>query len=107
MTLDFYFYYENYENLFSFSLPQVHVSAEYIQEDPSAGTAKIRPDGAIYSEGSYLSASAEIGELEHCLTTDLLNHLVFVQVRRKSNIKPSFLLHVLFNRFCRKSSCAK
>ena len=26
-----------------------------------------------------MKADAEIGELEHCLTTDLLNHLVFVQ----------------------------
>ena len=29
--------------------------------------------------GNYLSAEAEIGTFEHCLTTDLLNHLVFVQ----------------------------
>merc|ERR1719422_615789 len=36
-------------------------------------------DGSILSQGSYLSAEAEIGELEHSLTTDLLNHLVFVQ----------------------------
>ena len=26
-----------------------------------------------------MKAEADIGELEHCLTTDLLNHLVFVQ----------------------------
>lgn len=26
-----------------------------------------------------MSASAEIGDFERCLTTDLLNHLVFVQ----------------------------
>ena len=31
------------------------------------------------SAGNYLKAEADIGELEHCLTTDLLNHLVFVQ----------------------------
>jgi hypothetical protein len=37
------------------------------------------PDGSILSQGSYLSAEAAIGHLEHCLTTDLLNHLVFVQ----------------------------
>lgn len=29
--------------------------------------------------GGYVNASAEIGEFERCLTTDLLNHLVFVQ----------------------------
>lgn len=33
----------------------------------------------VLREGSYLSAVAEIGALEHSLTTDLLNHLVFVQ----------------------------
>ena len=30
-------------------------------------------------QGSYLSATADIGVFEHSLTTDLLNHLVFVQ----------------------------
>lgn len=30
-------------------------------------------------QGSYLSATADIGAFEHSLTTDLLNHLVFVQ----------------------------
>ena len=36
-------------------------------------------DGSILSAGNYLKAEADIGQLEHCLTTDLLNHLVFVQ----------------------------
>ena len=36
-------------------------------------------DSVSTLQGSYLSAEAEIGELEHSLTTDLLNHLVFVQ----------------------------
>jgi hypothetical protein len=30
-------------------------------------------------QGSYLNATADIGVFEHSLTTDLLNHLVFVQ----------------------------
>ena len=30
-------------------------------------------------EGNYLHAIAEVGLFEHCLTTDLLNHLVFIQ----------------------------
>lgn len=30
-------------------------------------------------QGSYLSATADIGVFEHSLSTDLLNHLVFVQ----------------------------
>ena len=33
----------------------------------------------VLCRGNYLSAVAEIGTFEHCLTTDLLNHLVFVQ----------------------------
>lgn len=39
----------------------------------------IPADGIIFRQGSYISASAEIGEFERCLTTDLLNHLVFAQ----------------------------
>ena len=79
----------------SIDLPKVQVSAEYIQDEgvgsvlppgkktssASSGgrTAETAADGSILSQGSYLSAEAEIGELEHSLTTDLLNHLVFVQ----------------------------
>ena len=36
-------------------------------------------EGLVLKEGSYLNAVAEVGMLEHSLTTDLLNHLVFVQ----------------------------
>lgn len=36
-------------------------------------------DGVVFRQGSYLSAIADIGVFEHSLTTDLLNHLVFVQ----------------------------
>lgn len=36
-------------------------------------------DGVVLRQGSYLSAEADIGVFEHSLTTDLLNHLVFVQ----------------------------
>jgi hypothetical protein len=82
----------------SIDLPKVQVSAEYIQDDGVSGAnakagksssttspsdaeaaAAAAADGSILSQGSYLSAEAEIGELEHSLTTDLLNHLVFVQ----------------------------
>ncbi|XP_050533025.1 transmembrane protein KIAA1109 homolog isoform X6 [Daktulosphaira vitifoliae] len=64
-------------------LPKVHVSAEYILdgglktgENQFSGTGK---DGAVLRQGNYLSAIAEIGIFEQSLTTDLLNHLVFVQ----------------------------
>lgn len=36
-------------------------------------------DGAVLRAGNYLSAVADIGVFEHSLTTDLLNHLMFVQ----------------------------
>ncbi|XP_025405724.1 uncharacterized protein KIAA1109 isoform X4 [Sipha flava] len=65
----------------SLELPKVHVSAEYILdgglktgENQFSGT-----DGAVLRQGNYLSAVADIGVFEQSLTTDLLNHLVFVQ----------------------------
>ncbi|XP_042203884.1 transmembrane protein KIAA1109 homolog isoform X4 [Homarus americanus] len=64
----------------SIQLPQVHVEAELIQDDPPSRIDQhAAADGMVLREGSYLSAVAEIGALEHSLTTDLLNHLVFVQ----------------------------
>lgn len=70
----------------SIALPAVHVAAEYIPENVasvrSSGDAQHRappPEGAIFRQGGYLSANADIGVFEHSLTTDLLNHLVFVQ----------------------------
>nr|XP_027228537.1 transmembrane protein KIAA1109 homolog [Penaeus vannamei] len=63
----------------SIQLPQVHVEAEFIQDDDRHSDQHAAADGMVLREGSYLSAVAEIGALEHSLTTDLLNHLVFVQ----------------------------
>lgn len=57
-------------------LPTVHVTAEYLHEN---APQDIPIDGVVLRQGAYLSASAEIGVFERCLTTDLLNHLVFVQ----------------------------
>ncbi|KAL0269606.1 UNVERIFIED_CONTAM: hypothetical protein PYX00_007281 [Menopon gallinae] len=62
----------------SIDLPKVHVSAEYIQDGKNTAEAKFG-DGVVLREGSYLNATADIGKFEHSLTTDLLNHLVFVQ----------------------------
>ena len=72
----------------SIALPAVHVSAEYVAD----GTGGVRGvlgtthpgtdspmEGVILKSGSYLSAAADIGTFEHSLSTDLLNHLVFVQ----------------------------
>ncbi|XP_017486046.1 PREDICTED: uncharacterized protein KIAA1109 [Rhagoletis zephyria] len=58
-------------------LPLVHVSAEYIPENRQEEPERV--EGIILRRGGYVNASAEIGEFERCLTTDLLNHLVFVQ----------------------------
>lgn len=63
----------------SIPLPQVNIRAEFIPEEATATTKDTKIDGVILRQGGYLSAFAEIGEFERCLTTDLLNHLVFVQ----------------------------
>jgi len=76
----------------SIDLPKVQVSAEYIQDEGTPGaSASASSDGSILSRGSYLKAEAEIGELEHFLTTDLLNHLVFVQKVRKTFQKKNII----------------
>ena len=65
----------------SIDLPKVQVSAEYIQDEMVGSNQESRKaaDGSMYSKGNYFKADAEIGELDHGLTTDMLNHLVFVQ----------------------------
>lgn len=68
----------------SIELPKIHVSAEYIQQDNGAPihlehSHRSFTEGVVLREGSYMSATADIGVFEHSLTTDLLNHLVFVQ----------------------------
>lgn len=65
----------------SIGLPAVHVVAEYIPEN-ATGSVKDNqrcPEGVVFRQGGYLNANADIGVFEHSLTTDLLNHLVFVQ----------------------------
>ncbi|KAJ8982559.1 hypothetical protein NQ317_005030 [Molorchus minor] len=65
----------------SIALPAVHVVAEYIPENAAGGIRDGQggPEGVVFRQGGYLSANADIGVFEHSLTTDLLNHLVFVQ----------------------------
>ncbi|XP_038111246.1 transmembrane protein KIAA1109 isoform X3 [Culex quinquefasciatus] len=58
------------------ALPPVHVTAEYVPEN---STEEAPMDGVVLRQGGYLDATAEIGVFERCLSTDLLNHLVFVQ----------------------------
>ncbi|KAG5893448.1 hypothetical protein JTB14_012167 [Gonioctena quinquepunctata] len=65
----------------SIALPAVHVVAEYIPDNSDTGLrdAYRGPEGVVFRQGGYLNADADIGVFEHSLTTDLLNHLVFVQ----------------------------
>uniref|UniRef100_A0A8D9BQV3 Uncharacterized protein KIAA1109 n=1 Tax=Cacopsylla melanoneura TaxID=428564 RepID=A0A8D9BQV3_9HEMI len=63
----------------SIDLPKIHVSAEYVQDGGNRQGDLPFTEGVTYKLGSYMSAMADIGIFEHSLTTDLLNHLVFVQ----------------------------
>lgn len=63
----------------SIALPAVHVTAEYVPEAEGTSAGPEPPVGLQLRRGGYLAAHADIGAFEHSLTTDLLNHLVFVQ----------------------------
>lgn len=59
-------------------LPPIHMHAEYRAATVSSCTKDLG-DGLNLRIGEYLEAMAEVGQFQHCLTTDLLNHLVFMQ----------------------------
>ncbi|XP_028809537.1 bridge-like lipid transfer protein family member 1 isoform X2 [Denticeps clupeoides] len=69
----------------SLTLPPVTMSGEYIIQDSEGHVDHAwAPDDmptkhGNYLQGNYLRCVAEIGSFEHNLTTDLLNHLVFLQ----------------------------
>lgn len=66
----------------SVNLPPVHLAAEYVHQARNSQTETLDlkfVDGAVLRKGNYLNAVADLGSFEHSLTTDLLNHLVFVQ----------------------------
>ncbi|KAJ0182155.1 hypothetical protein K1T71_002877 [Dendrolimus kikuchii] len=63
----------------SVALPGVHVSGRMLEHAHAAEGAHAALAGAVLRAGSYLAATADIGLFEHTLSTDLLNHLVFVQ----------------------------
>ncbi|KAJ3613637.1 hypothetical protein NHX12_019883, partial [Muraenolepis orangiensis] len=69
----------------SLNLPPITMSGEYIMEehdghaDQGWATEDFATKQANYLQGNYLRCVAEIGSFEHNLTTDLLNHLVFLQ----------------------------
>ncbi|XP_030213365.1 bridge-like lipid transfer protein family member 1 isoform X7 [Gadus morhua] len=69
----------------SLNLPPITMSGEYIMEEHDGHTDQgwapedFATKQANYLQGNYLRCVAEIGSFEHNLTTDLLNHLVFLQ----------------------------
>ncbi|XP_054546358.1 bridge-like lipid transfer protein family member 1 isoform X3 [Talpa occidentalis] len=69
----------------SLNLPPVTMSGKYVMEehdgpsDPAWSLDELPPKQGHYLQGNYLRCVAEVGSFEHNLTTDLLNHLVFVQ----------------------------
>ncbi|XP_041971055.1 transmembrane protein KIAA1109 homolog isoform X2 [Aricia agestis] len=66
----------------SVSLPAVSCRARVLDCEPGAPPPQpdsAAPEGVVLRAGRYLSATADIGLFEHTLSTDLLNHLVFVQ----------------------------
>ncbi|XP_050415172.1 bridge-like lipid transfer protein family member 1 [Patella vulgata] len=63
----------------SIEMPPIHIYADYRTYRSGGPVSDTLTEGLVLKEGSYLNAVAEVGMLEHSLTTDLLNHLVFVQ----------------------------
>jgi hypothetical protein len=56
------------------------VHGDYKDYSPVSGRKmETLSEGLTLREGPYLNAAAEVGAFEHSLSTDLLNHLVFVQ----------------------------
>ena len=53
--------------------------ADYRSYTANSTNTETLTEGLVWREGSYLNGVAEVGMLEHSLSTDLLNHLVFVQ----------------------------
>jgi hypothetical protein len=67
-------------------MPPVKIYAKFLQHDVAVNTNLDAgrsfdglSDGLTVCDGNYLQATADVGAFEHILTTDLLNHLVFVQ----------------------------
>ncbi|XP_063776332.1 bridge-like lipid transfer protein family member 1 isoform X2 [Pseudophryne corroboree] len=69
----------------SLNLPPVTMHGKYIMEehdtysDQAWSMDDLPAKQGYYLQGNYLRCMAEVGSFEHNLTTDLLNHLVFVQ----------------------------
>lgn len=69
----------------SIDMPPVHIESVFLHHDASAapniesGGQTNDLAGLTVRGGNYLKATADVGAFEHILTTDLLNHLVFVQ----------------------------
>lgn len=63
----------------SIDLPPMHMDAEY-RPQTAGDVSDILSDHRLsLREGHYLDCVATVGQFEHQLSTDLLNHLVLVQ----------------------------
>ena len=72
-------------------LPPIKVEGHYME---IFNTAPIDVTSDVFGRShGYLSVSVDIGSLEENLTTDLLNHLIFLQ---KGFIKVKMLVFVIF-----------
>ena len=92
----------------SIDLPPIQGNTKYLHRLFSGGDTVVTnisdglsPSGcarpaALLRDGNYVETVVEVGMLEHSLTTDLLNHLVFVQ---KVFIKVSLCAFLYFCQF--------
>ena len=76
-------------------LPPIHVHGDYKDSSETGHRLETLAEGLTLREGPYLNAAAEVGAFEHSLTTDLLNHLVFVQkVFMKVRLRDDSHIHI-------------
>ena len=57
----------------------MHMDAEYRPHNTSDATEVLSDHDLQLREGHFLDCVATVGQFEHQLSTDLLNHLVLVQ----------------------------
>lgn len=63
----------------SIDLPPMHMDAEYRPYNTGDASEVLSDQNLQLREGHYLDCVATVGQFEHKLSTDLLNHLVLVQ----------------------------
>ncbi|XP_077984720.1 bridge-like lipid transfer protein family member 1 [Glandiceps talaboti] len=70
----------NFPSSATIDFPPIEFEGQYKTEERQITPGSMGlPGKPITRYGSYLDAIAKVGSFEHSLTTDLLNHLIFVQ----------------------------